>query len=392
MTRDPIRPAILNMMPNAIGQVAWIGLGDPSIIPLWFGETDLVTPDFIREATKRALDDGRTFYASAGGIPALREGIRDFTTRWYGMTLDLDRIWVPGAAMLCVVTALQCCVETGDEVIVVAPMWPNITQAAQAVGATPVYVRLDHDKARGCWALDLGKLEAAMGPRTKAVFIGTPGNPTGWTISPEEIQAVMALCARWGVAIIADEVYSTLYYAAKRAPSFIDFAGPHDNVFVVNSFSKAWAMTGWRIGWLVAPLRLANAMRQLSVSNNTGATVFAQYGAVAAINDGDGVIVEMGARCRKGRAIVADFIATQNRLSWVEPEGAFYAYIKVDGLTGSTDFAIDLVKRFKVGVAPGAAFACGPGDMRDEGYLRLCFAQSPHLLEEGLSRIASALR
>lgn len=366
------------------------GLGDPSIVPLWFGETDLVTPAFIRDAAKQALDDGKTFYAGAGGIPQLKTALQAWMQRWYGKTVPLDRMWVPGSAMLSVVTALQCCIETGDEIVVVMPMWPNIIQAAQAVGAVPVCLRMDHDERRGRWRLDLDKLAAAIGPRTKAIFIGSPGNPTGWVATDEEIKAIVALAAAKGVAIIADEVYATLYYDAPRAPSFLDHIGDDDNVFVVNSFSKAWAMTGWRIGWLVAPLRLAKALAQLAVSNNTGATVFAQYGAVAALNDGDDFIAEMVERCRHGRAMVADFVASRNRLSWVEPDGAFYAYVKVDGLDDSTAFAVDLVRRFKVGVAPGAAFAC-PGDTRDESYLRLCFAQSPRQLEEGLSRLAAAL-
>ncbi|MCC6921003.1 MAG: pyridoxal phosphate-dependent aminotransferase [Alphaproteobacteria bacterium] len=389
--RDPIRPAILNLAPNAIAEVSRMGLGDPDIIPLWFGETDLVTPAFIRDAAKQALDEGKTFYTFAGGIPQLRSAIQAWTTRWYGTTPDINRIWVVGAAMLCVTTALQCCVETGDEVVVVMPMWPNISQAAQAVGATPVYLRLDHDAAAGRWVLDLDKLEAAIGPRTKAIFIGTPGNPTGWVLSDQEIQAVLEISRRRGVAIIADEVYSTLYYAGKRAPSFLDHATEDDNVFIVNSFSKAWAMTGWRIGWVVAPSRLSQAMAQLSVSNNTGATVFAQWGAVSAIERGDDFIAEMVARCRAGREIVRDFVASQNRLSWVEPDGAFYAYIAVDGLTDSLAFAKDLVRTARVGVAPGRAFACGPNDTRDEAYLRLCFAQSPERLKTGLGRIADAL-
>ncbi len=389
--RDPIRPGILGLAPNAIAEVSRTGLGQPDVIPLWFGETDLVTPAFIRDATKKALDDGKTFYTFAGGIPELRAGIQAWTTRWYGVTPDINRIWVVGAAMLCVTTALQCCVETGDEVIVVMPMWPNITQSAQAVGATPVYLRLDHDVTAGRWKLDLDKLERAITPRTKAIFVGTPGNPTGWVISDAEIEAVLEISRRRGVAVIADEVYTTLYYTAKRAPSFLDHTSENDNVFVVNSFSKAWAMTGWRIGWMVAPLRLAQAMAQLSVSNNTGATVFAQWGALAAIEHGDSFIAEMVERCRQGRDIVRDFVASQNRLSWVEPDGAFYAYVAVDGLKDSLAFAKDLVRTARVGVAPGRAFACGPNDTRDESYLRLCFAQSPERLKAGLSRLADAL-
>lgn len=386
--RDPIRDTVLRLRPNAIGEVSRTGLGDPDLIPLWFGETDLVTPAFIRDAAKKALDDGETFYTFSGGTPHLRAAIQTWTTRWYGVTPEIDRIWVPGAAMLCVVTALQCCVESGDEVIVIGPMWPNIGQACQAVGGQPVYVRLEDEGTR--WRLDLAKLEAAIGPHTKAIFLGSPGNPTGWVISDAEIKEVLDLGRRRGVAIIADEVYSVMFYGGKRAPSFLDHITDEDNVFVVNSFSKAWAMTGWRIGWVITPKRLSYAMAQLSVSNNTGTTVFAQAGAVAALEHGDSFIGEMVQRCAAGRDIVRDFVATTNRVRWVEPDGAFYAYLHVDGLEDSLSFAKNLVKTARVGVAPGAAFSCGDG--QDESYLRICFAQDPTRLKTALGRIADALR
>ena len=385
--RDPIRETILALRPNAIGEVSRSGLGEKDLIPLWFGETDLVTPAFIREAAKSALDDGQTFYAFPGGTVRLREAIQAWTDRWYGVTPEIERIWVPGSAMLCVVTSLQCCVETGDEVVVVGPMWPNIGQACLAVGGKPIYVRLEDEGES--WRLDLSKLEAAVGPRTKAIFIGSPGNPTGWVISDAEIRSVLDIARRRDVAVIADEVYSVMYYAGKRAPSFLDHASADDNVFVVNSFSKAWAMTGWRIGWVVTPRRLANAMAQLSVGNNTGTTVFAQAGAVAALEHGDAFVAEMVGRCRAGRDIVRDFVNTTNRVNWVEPQGAFYAYLHVDGLSDSLGFAKDLVKNARVGVAPGAAFACG--DSKDESYLRLCFAQDPARLQTALERLSQAL-
>ena len=388
--RDPIRPEMLSFRPNAIAQVAVARLGDPTVIPLWFGETDLVTPAFIRDAAKQALDDGQTFYVTPGGLPRFKTAIQNFTTRWYGVTPELDRIWVPGAAMLCILTALQTCVQKGEEVVVLGPMWPNISQAVEAVGGTPRYVRLDHDAAKGEWSLDLGKIEAAIGPQTKALFIGSPGNPTGWVISDEEIEAVLEISRRKGVAVISDEVYSVLYYEAKRAPSFVTHASEDDNVFIINSFSKAWAMTGWRMGWLVAPKRLAPAMAQLSVSNNTGTTVFAQYGGIAALDHGDAFIAEMVERCRRGRDIVGDFVRGQNRLNWVEPKGAFYAYVHVEGLKDSIGFAKNMLATTGVGVAPGAAFTCGTD--ADESYLRLCFAQDPKRLSEALDRMGSALR
>ena len=386
--RDPIRDTILALRPNAIGEVSRSALGQKDQIPLWFGETDLVTPAFIREAAKRALDNGETFYTFPGGTARLREAIQAWTAKWYGRAPEIDRIWVAGSAMLCVVTSLQCCVETGDEVVVVGPMWPNIGQACLAVGGTPVYVRLDDEGTH--WRLDLEKLEAAIGPRTKAIFVGSPGNPTGWVISDAEIKAVLDLARRKGVAVVADEVYAVLYYAGSRAPSFHDHATADDNVFIVNSFSKAWAMTGWRIGWVVTPQRLAHAMAQLSVGNNTGTTVFAQAGAVAALEQGDDFIAEMVERCRTGRKIVGEFVAGTNRVSWVEPQGAFYAYLHVDGLTDSLAFAKELVRTARVGVAPGRAFSCGDG--LDESYLRLCFAQDPTRLRTALERLAQALK
>lgn len=386
--RDPIRDTILALRPNAIGEVTRTGLGDPGIIPLWFGETDLVTPAFIRDAAKQALDDGQTFYTFPGGTARLREAIQSWTTRWYGSTPAIERIWVPGSAMLCVVTALQCCVENEDEVVVIGPMWPNISQACQTVGGKPIFVRLDDLGDR--WSLDMVKLADALTPRTKAIFLGSPGNPTGWVITDEEIKSVVTLARERGVAIVADEVYSVMFYGAKRAPSFINHITEDDNVFIINSFSKAWAMTGWRIGWVIAPRRLASAMAQLSVSNNTGTTVFAQAGAVAALEHGDEFIGEIVARCARGREIVRDFVRETNRVSWVEPRGTFYAYLRVDGLTDSLEFAKILVRKARVGVAPGAAFACG--DNRDESYLRLCFAQDPERLKTALERLGGALK
>lgn len=385
--RDPIRDAILALRPNAIGEVSRTGLGESDLIPLWFGETDLVTPAFIRDAAKAALDEGQTFYTFPGGTPRLRQALQTWTTRWYGVTPDIDQIWSPGSAMLCVVSALQCCVETGDEVIVIGPMWPNIGQACQAVGGRPVYVRLEDEGDR--WRLDMGRLEAAIGPKTKAIFVGTPGNPTGWVMSDNEIAALLGLARDRGLAVIADEVYSVMYYEGRRAPSFINHATPVDNVFIINSFSKAWAMTGWRIGWMIAPARLSSAMAQLAVSNNTGSTVFAQAGAVAALEHGDAFIGEMVTRCRAGRDIVREFVSETERVRWVEPQGAFYAYLHIDGLKGSLEFAKALVRNARVGVAPGAAFACGDG--RDESYVRLCFAQDPARLRTALGRLAGAL-
>jgi aspartate aminotransferase len=391
---SPIRPAIEALQSNGIGQVSMLGLGEPDLIPLWFGETDLVTPAFIREAAKQALDDGKTFYQSSRGILALREAVRAFHRRTAGADVSVERISMPGAATLAVVTALQILVEAGDNIVIVSPIWPSIFQAAQIVGAETRFARLEDDwnASPARWRLDLDKLFAQCDARTKAIFVASPGNPTGWVMSREEQQAMLDFARRKSIAIISDEVYGTLTFdGSAHAPSFLSVAEPDDNVFVINSFSKAWAMTGWRIGWLVHPERLARQLGVITIANNTGPTTFAQYGALAALSPkGDAFREEMRERCRAGRDIVQAFIDGQNRIRWIRPEGAFYGFLHMDGLKDSLCFAQDLVRRGRVGVAPGSAF--GPeGDTQADSFLRICFAQDPERLREGLARIERAL-
>ena len=389
--RDPIRPTIRHMQRNGIGEVARLGLGQSDVLPLWFGETDLVTPDFIRDAAKRALDGGRTFYTFTNGIPELRAAIADFHKRFIDADIAVERITVPGSAMLGVKIALDCVVETGDNVVIVAPIWPNIFEAARAAGAETRLYPLHRSGPGGRWQLDLDGLFARCDARTKAIFVASPGNPTGWIMSAAEQKALLDSARQRGIAIIADEVYGTLVYEGRHAPSFLSIAEENDAVFVINSFSKAWAMTGWRIGWFVGPKNLFGPLAQLSAVNNTGATTFAQWGALAAVRDGDGFIKEMVARCARGRDIVQRFIEGQNRLSWAKPEGAFYGFIAIEGLPDSIAFAKELLATARVGVAPGMAFGT-PGDPEIEKHIRICFAQDPKRLETALGRIGDALR
>ena len=389
---SPIRPAILNLAVNGIAQVAGLGLGDPDIVPLWFGESDLATPRFICDAAKQALDDGKTFYSGQRGILPLREAIRDFHKRTVGADVAVERISVPGAATLAIVTALQCLVETGDNVVIVSPIWPSAFEAAQVVSAEIRFARLEEDWNAGRWRLDLDKLFAQCDARTKAIFVCSPGNPTGWVMTREEQRAVLDFARRRGIAIVSDEVYGTLVFdGSPHAPSFLEIANEDDYLFVVNSFSKPWAMTGWRIGWLVHPRSLDAQMKVICISNNTGPTSFAQYGAIAALSaQGDVFRSEMLERCRRGRDVVQDFVDRQNRIRWMRPEGAFYGFLKIDGMTDSLAFAEDLLLRARVGVAPGSAFS-SPGDAAADSYIRVCFAQDAARVTEGLRRIAVAL-
>jgi len=392
--KSPIRQAILDLEPNGISLVVSLGLGDKDLTPLWLGETDLVTPAFIREAAKKALDEGRTFYSGARGIRPLRAALSDYYARLLDVSVDARRISLPGASTLAMVTALQCLVETGDNVVIVSPVWPSIFQAVTQVGGENRFVRLDEDwqASPPRWRLDMQKLFDACDARTKAIFLCSPGNPSGWVATREEQQAVLDFARARGIAIIGDEVYGALVFAERaHAPSFLEITTEEDDLFVVGGFSKAWAMTGWRIGWLVHPSKLDRQMNVMCIANNTGPAAFAQYGALAALSpEGDRFRAEMLERCHVGREVVQDFLDAQNRIRWIRPEGAFYGFLHIDGLTDSLGFAKRLVHEARVGVAPGSAFA-PPEDTASDSCIRICFGQDPQRLREGLDRLGKAV-
>ena len=383
----PIRPEIAALQPSGLARIFDLGRGVPGLIPLWLGETDLVTPKFIRDAAMNALEDGKTFYLNARGLPQLRQAIADLHERTTGVAVDMRRVTVPGSAMLAVVSALQCVVNTGDNIVIVAPIWPNIFNAAKVMGVEPRLVRLEEDWQAGRWQLDLQRLFDACDERTKALFLASPGNPTGWTLTNDEQRQVLEFARARGIAIIADEVYGTLTYDVKaHAPSFLQVADPEDALFVIAGFSKPFAMTGWRMGWLLHPASLENAFEVSAQTNNTGATSFLQYGALAALSaQGDAFRGELLERCARGRAVVEDFLSRQNRIRWLKPGGAFYGFLQIEGLTDSMAFAETLALKHRVGVSPGSSF--GLGDARDEAYVRICFARDADNLAEGLRRI-----
>jgi aspartate/methionine/tyrosine aminotransferase len=382
-----IRSDIAALQPSGLARIFDLGRGVEGLIPLWLGETDLVTPGFIRDAAMTALGDGKTFYLNARGLPALRQAIAGLHARTTGVAVETARVTVPGSAMLAVVSALQCVCGTGDNIVIVAPIWPNIFNAAKVMGVEPRLVRLEEDWSAGHWHLDLDRLFDACDDRTKAFFLASPGNPTGWTLTNEQQRAILEFARRRGIAIIADEVYGTLTYGiAEHAPSFLQVADPEDALFVIAGFSKPFAMTGWRMGWLLHPKSLENAFEVSAQTNNTGAASFLQYGALAALSpQGDAFRAELLARCARGRVVADEFLSRQNRIRWLKPEGAFYGFLHIDGLQNSMAFAEKLALQHRVGVSPGSSF--GLGDPRDESYVRICFARDADNLAEGLRRI-----
>ena len=369
---------------NGITRVGLPRLGDPSVIPLWFGEGDLPTPAFIREAAKSALDDGLTFYNHPAGRPDLRAAIKAYLDRLYGIDLDGERVVVPGSTMLGISMAARMALGPGDHGLIVSPNWPNIDRAFQMTGAAFEFVR-QRLEPQG-WRLELNDLFAAARPETKALFLNTPCNPTGWIMPRGEQQRLLDFCRERGIVLIADEVYHRNVFEGEVAPSFLSIAQPDDPLIVVNGFSKAFAMTGWRLGWMVVPGGYGEQMAAFSECSNTGAPPFIQKAGIVALTQGESFVRELRERYRAGRESVMQILAPHPRIELSKPAGAFYAFPRVRGLRSSLAFVRGVLAEKNVGLAPGFTF--GPGN---EAHFRLCFAQSRERLETALGRICDYL-
>ncbi len=384
--KAPIRPVLNQLQPQGISDISEYGAQFDDVIPMWFGESDLVTPEPPRRALIESLESGATFYQAQNGHTALRNAIAEYDSRLHAKPVQADRITVTASGMTALHVALQTIVDAGNNVVLVTPIWPNAPAAVQIMGAEARRVSLT-SQADGRWQLDLDTLFDACDDRTRAIFVNSPNNPTGWMCSRNEQQAILDFARAKGIWIIADEVYHRIVYGRETAPSFLDLAEPEDPVLAVNSFSKSWAMTGWRLGWLTAPPRLYETLGLMVQYTNSNSPEFIQAAGIAAIRDCEAFVETFRDYCAAGRDIVGDVLGRVNRIQIAEPEAAFYAFFKVDGEPDSMALAKRLVRDAKVGVAPGMSFG-----EESEGWLRLCFAQDPKLLRTGLERIAEALR
>lgn len=381
----PVRQIIRDLPVSRIAEISALGMGDPGVIPLWYGEGDLPTPGFIGEAAAAALRAGHTFYTYKAGLPELRATIADYLTRLYHRPIAPGRVAVSSSGMTALMLVAQALIDPGDNFVIVAPVWPNIAAAVSIMGGEPRLVSLD-PVADGGWRLDLDRLFAACDARTRGIFVNSPSNPTGWTITPDEIAEMVAFAHRRGLWIVADEVYARIVYGNRAAPSFLSVAEPDDRIIVVNSFSKSWAMTGWRLGWLVVPDDLLPIIEKLTEFNTSGAPTFLQHAGIVAIRDGEDFIASLVARCRAARDVAIDALQSCRRVAVARPEGAFYAFFRVAGINDSVAFAKEALARAKVGLAPGSAF--GP---MGEGHLRLCFARAPETVARAVEQLRPLL-
>ncbi|MFT4269014.1 MAG: pyridoxal phosphate-dependent aminotransferase [Xenophilus sp.] len=378
-----MRHAVEQLEASRIREVANAGLGREDVLAFWFGESDEATPEPIRRAAVESIERGETFYAHNLGLPELREAIARYLSALHP-AVDAGRIAVTSGGVSALMLAVQLLVDAGDEVVAVTPVWPNLTAQPAILGATVRTVPLR--AAQGAWSLDLDALRAAVTPRTRLLILNAPNNPTGWTLTRAEQQAILEHCRSTGTWILADEVYERLYYEPTPkacAPSFLDLATPGDRLVVAHSFSKSFLMTGWRLGWLVLPPACVDAMGKLIEFNTSCTSVFTQRAGLAALAHEAEITPRVVAHLKHCRDTLLPLLAGVPGVRVQPPRGGMYAFFQLDGFADSLDVAKRLVTEAGLGLAPGSAFA-----PEAQGWLRWCFAsKEPQRLAEGVRRL-----
>jgi aspartate/methionine/tyrosine aminotransferase len=383
-----LRDTIARLPASKIREVANAGLGRTDVLAFWFGESDQVTPQPVRQAAADSLARGETFYSHNLGLAELREALRAYTAGLHGDP-GPDRIAVTSSGVSALMLAMQLLVGAGDEVVVVTPVWPNLPAQPAILGGVVKRVALAPDQ-HGAWRLDLQRLLDAVTPATRVLLVNAPNNPSGWTLSRAEQQSLLDHCRRTGTWIVADEVYERLWFGDDGqgcAPSFLDLAAPDDRVIVVHSFSKSFLMTGWRLGWMVLPRGSLDDVAKLIEFNSSCAPVFVQHGGLAALAGAEASVPGLVQHLRLCRDTLHDALAAVPGVRVARPLGGMYAFLQVPQAADSLAFAKHLVSAHGLGLAPGAAF--GP---EGEGWLRWCFASNdPSRLLHGVQRLRRAL-
>ncbi|WP_028309846.1 aminotransferase class I/II-fold pyridoxal phosphate-dependent enzyme [Derxia gummosa] len=419
----PARAAVAGLEGSRIREVANAGFG-LDVLPFWFGEPDLPADPRVIAAAQAALGADDTRYLHNLGRIELREAIAGYLSRLHGRPIDAGRVCVTSAGVQALMLAHQYLLDPGARVVIVTPVWPNLTEAPAILGAEVVRMPLAFDPARG-FTLDLDRLLDTLVPGTRALVINSPNNPTGWALTAAERDAILAHCRRHRIWIVADDVYDRVWYGHDArpaggaaadaalasgaattasasataapadarnargfavAPGFLEAAEPDDLLFSVNSFSKSWRMTGFRLGWLVAPPATMERLGVLVEYNTSCAPGFVQAAGLAAIGLGEGVIEAQVERFRAARDLLCAGLADIPGVQVALPPGAMYAFFRLDGERDSLGLAKRLVREQRLGVAPGVAF--GP---EGEGFIRWCLANDADRLRDGIARLRAGL-
>ena len=357
-------------------------MGMPGVLKLYFGESNLPTPEFIKRAAAEALRDGHTYYTENAGTPSLRQAIARYTARLHGVEIDPRReIVVTASGVQALSLGLRCLVDPGDEALVLTPAWPNGSAILRMAHASVKQIAQPLCGDR--YVIDFEALEDSVTPRTRVLLYASPSNPLGWVATNDDQERLLEFARRHRLWLVADEVYERLIYDdAPVVPSILKKARHQDAVLVIQSFSKAWCMTGWRLGWMVGPSNLIARAAELNEFMVSCAAGFAQKAGEIALECGEDSIRELVVHLRRNRDFCLAALRGMPGVAVPAPDGAFYLFPRMAAAADSFAFCKDLLLETKVGLAPGVAFGAG-----GEGGVRICYASDLEILEEAMSRL-----
>ena len=380
-----MRKIIEELESSPIRNIANSAIDNKDVIPLWFGETDIVTPKFISDSMKVALDEGHTFYTTNHGVPELVESISQYSSHLHNKIILENRIMITAAGMNALMIAAEAIVNPNEKIICVTPVWPNFMRCVQIMGGQIIEIPLLLSERENKWQLNLEEIEKNISD-VKGIYINSPNNPTGWMMEKKEQEKILEICRKNKKWIIADEVYERVVYDRKVAPSFLDIASEKDLLIVVNSFSKSWAMTGWRLGWITIPENTLNLFEKLNEFNIASPAAPVQHAGITAIKEGENFILNMMSKLSNARNIAINNLTSFSLVELPYPNAAFYAFFRVKGVKDSELFCKETLKQTGVGLAPGTAFGKDTNN-----WLRICYAKSPDLLEEAFLKLKAVL-
>jgi len=346
---------------SRIRELADVAFGMEGVLKLHFGESNLPTPRLIQDALAQAVADGYTYYGENAGLPALRAAIADKYQELHSVHIDpRHEIVVTQSGVQALNLSTRCTINPGDEALVLTPNWPNGREIIRLYGATPVEV--PYARVGDRFTPDFDALEAAVTPRTRMLLYTSPSNPLGWVATQAEQEALLTFARRHGLWLLADEVYERLYYEGAVAPSILRLCSRDDAVIVVQSFSKSYCMTGWRLGWLISRRDLVQKATQLNEFIVSHAASMIQKAGEVALRQGEDEVAGLLEQLHERRDFAASAMASVARIQLPKPEGAFYLFPRIEDMSDSFDFCLQLLKAEKVSLAPGSAFGAGGED------------------------------
>ncbi len=392
MTKIALASSLSRIQHSRIRELADVAFGMEDVLRLQFGESNLPTPQFIKDAAQQAMADGFTFYTENAGLPSLREAIAAKYAELHQVDLDpMSEIVVTASGVQALNVAIRCTINPGDQALILSPNWPNATEIVKMFGATPIEIPLIAEGER--FVIDFAALEAAITPQTKLFIYTSPSNPLGWVATVDDQRNLLDFCRRHGLWLLADEVYERIYYGNAEegervvAPSILRLCTRDDAVIAAMSFSKSYRMTGWRLGWLVSRRDLVQSATLLNEYIISHAPSMVQKAGEIALAHGEDELAAMVESLDEQRTFCLEQLSAFPGVTVPTPEGAFYLFPRIEGVTDSFGFALDLLKETKVAVAPGVAFGNG-----GEGAIRICYAADMATLEPAMARICRFVR